>query len=38
MNSVNIRLYSWTNLRFSTLLTSINGAICFGLAAFVLVL
>ena len=38
MNSVNIRLFAWTNLRFSTLFTSGNGTFCFIFALFVLLL
>ena len=38
MNSVNVRLFAWTNLRFSTLLSSITGAICFCLALILLLL
>ena len=38
MNSVNVRLYSWTNLRFYTLFCSLNGIICFALAAIVLLI
>ena len=38
LNSVNVRLFFWTNIRFYTLLTSFNGAINFIFAVFLLIL
>ena len=38
LNSVNVRLFFWTNLRFFTLLTSINGAINFIFAGILLII